>query len=45
MGKESEKEGIYLWIPESSCCTPKTNTTLLNHLHLNIKTKKQVTLE
>ena len=30
MGKESEKEWIYIyiWITESLCCTPETNTTL-----------------
>ena len=29
MGKESEKNGdIYLYITESLCCTPETNTTL-----------------
>ena len=28
MGKESEKEWIYVCITESLCCTPETNTTL-----------------
>ena len=28
MGKEPEKEWIYVYITESLCCTPETNTTL-----------------
>ena len=27
-GKESEKEYIYIYISESFCCTPETNTIL-----------------
>ena len=27
-GKESENEYIYIYITESLCCTPETNTTL-----------------
>ena len=27
-GKEYEKEKIYIYIIESLCCTPETNTTL-----------------
>ena len=27
-GKESEKEYMYMYVNESLCCTPETNTTL-----------------
>ena len=27
-GKESKKECVYIYITESLCCTPETNTTL-----------------
>ena len=40
MGKESEKEGIYLWIPESSCCTPKIKHNIVKSPILQYKNKK-----
>ena len=28
MGKESKKEWVYVWVTESLCCAPETNTAL-----------------